>query len=207
MALEIARVIPPGARVLDVGCGSGFIAHHLTGLLQSRVVGLDVSPSTAARIQYSRYDGRHFPVQDQTFDGVLLCYVLHHAQNFELVMNEVRRVLRDDGVVVIYEDIPRGGLDRIVCWIHNRKWRHRTGPCTFQLEPGWRSLFDLSGFEIVQQRHLSRWRNLAHPVSRSLFVLTANGACNRRPRRSWAPQAVETSLTPALTARQINPET
>jgi len=29
MALEIARCLPRQSRVLDVGCGNGFIAHHL----------------------------------------------------------------------------------------------------------------------------------------------------------------------------------
>src|SRR5882762_925654 len=33
MALEVARVIPHGSRVLDVGCGNGYIAHHLSALL------------------------------------------------------------------------------------------------------------------------------------------------------------------------------
>jgi ubiquinone/menaquinone biosynthesis C-methylase UbiE len=42
MALEIARVVPKGSTVLDVGCGNGFIAHHLSGILSSPVVGLDV---------------------------------------------------------------------------------------------------------------------------------------------------------------------
>src|SRR5687768_10287258 len=67
MALEVARVIPRRGRVLDVGCGNGFIAHHLTGM-GSNVVGLDVGKSTAASIGYLRYDGRHFPVQSNSFD-------------------------------------------------------------------------------------------------------------------------------------------
>src|SRR5882672_2177478 len=33
MALEIAHLIPTDSRVLDVGCGSGFIAHHLASLI------------------------------------------------------------------------------------------------------------------------------------------------------------------------------
>src|ERR1051325_463016 len=41
MALEVARVLPRGARVLDVGCGSGYIAHHLSALLGTRVKGID----------------------------------------------------------------------------------------------------------------------------------------------------------------------
>jgi len=175
MALEVARVLPQRANVLDVGCGNGYIAHHLTGILGSTVVGLDVGKSTAARINYLPYDGRHFPVQDQTFDAVLLCYVLHHAQDFRLVLSEVGRVLREGGRAIIYEDIPNGWLDRAVCWTHNRKWLGRTGPCTFQLAHAWRIAFNSSGFEILTERPLSRWRNLAHPVSRQFFVLKANG--------------------------------
>lgn len=114
MALEITRILPPRANVLDVGCGNGFIAHHLNGLLGTTVVGLDVGDSTAARISYIPYDGRHFPVKDHTFDAVLLCYVLHHAQDPVLVLNEVSRVLRDGGVAIIYEDIPTLRWDRIV---------------------------------------------------------------------------------------------
>lgn len=171
MALEVARVLPEGSRVLDVGCGNGFIAHHLTGLLGSRVVGLDVSENIEAKIPYVPYDGRHFPVSDQSFDAVLLCYVLHHAQNCSLVLAEVRRVLKPGGLVFVYEDDPTGRWNQMVCWTHDRKWRHRTGPCTFRLAQHWRSVFDKADFEVVLERPLSRWRNLAHPVSRNLFVL------------------------------------
>ena len=73
MALEVASVLPSQANVLDVGCGNGFIAHHLQGLLGTTVVGLDVGSNTAARIKYLPYDGRHFPVKDESFDAVLLC--------------------------------------------------------------------------------------------------------------------------------------
>jgi SAM-dependent methyltransferase len=173
MALEIARVVPKGSTVLDVGCGNGFIAHHLSGILNSTVVGLDVDRSSKSHITYLTYDGRHFPVADQTFDAVLLCYVLHHAQDARLVLDEVRRVLKDGGVTVVYEDNPSGLFDRAVCWTHNVQWKSRTGPCTFQLESEWRKLFRLAGFTIITQRELSRWRNIAHPVARNFFVLQA----------------------------------
>jgi ubiquinone/menaquinone biosynthesis C-methylase UbiE len=107
---------------------------------------------------------------------VLLCYVLHHAHDARLVLNEVSRVLREGGLAIIYEDIPSLWWDRLVCWTHSRKWRGRTGPCTSQREHGWRRTFDLAGFEIVSERSLSRWRNLAHPVARQLFVLRNSGS-------------------------------
>src|ERR1051325_3184822 len=181
MALELAKVFPPRANVLDVGCGNGFIAHHLQSMLGTTVVGLDVGSNTAARINYVPYDGRHFPVRDQSFDAVLLCYVLHHAQDPRLVLNEVSRVLREGGLAIIYEDMPARWWDRVVCWTHDRQWRGRTGPCTFHAQHDWRRIFNLSGFEVVKERPLSRWRNLAHPVARRFFVIkTSDQLCRAR---------------------------
>src|SRR6266498_2261060 len=141
LALVLSESSFPGLLSMEGlrGLSTG-IKRRLRRMRRRRTVGraydmaLEVGRSTDARIGYLRYDGRHFPVQSNSFDAVLLCYVLHHAQNFELVMSEVRRVLRGEGLVVVYEDIPIGRWDRIVCGIHDRKWRHRTGRCTFQLE-------------------------------------------------------------------------
>lgn len=171
MALEIARVIPRGSEVLDVGCGNGFIAHHLSALLGASVTGIDLGNNAEAPIDYRQYDGARFPAPDKSFSAVTLCYVLHHAQDPGLVLNEMRRVLRRDGLAVIYEDIPLSRWDRLVCKFHNRQWQGRTGPCTFRSEAEWGVLFEAFGFEVVSERQLSRWRNFTHPVRRRFYVL------------------------------------
>jgi ubiquinone/menaquinone biosynthesis C-methylase UbiE len=181
MALEIARVIPYGSRVLDVGCGNGFIAHHLTALLGTSAVGTDVTDITQVPISYRRYDRTQLPAEDNSFDAVLLCYVLHHAEDAGVMLKEMRRVLCDGGFGVIYEDIPALWWDRFICWTHNLKWRNRTGACTFRSESEWRSLFESSGFEVVSERQLARLRNVMHPVRRRLCVLRKNA-----PERSDA---------------------
>jgi SAM-dependent methyltransferase len=172
MALEIARLVPANASLLDVGCGNGFVAHHLAALAGASVIGIDLDATADAAIDYRQFDGKHFPVANDSVDAALLCYVLHHAQDLEVVMNELRRVLRDGGLAVIYEDMPDSWWDRLVCLIHDLKWRQRSGRCTFRSAMDWRGLFNSAGFEIVNERPLSRWRNLAHLVSRRLFVLT-----------------------------------
>ena len=176
MALEIARMLPRGSEVLDVGCGNGFIAHHLSALLGSSAVGIDLGDSAEAPIDYRQYDGARFPAPDNSFDAVLLCYVLHHAQDVSIVLNEVRRVLRVGGLAVIYEDIPQTWWDKGVCWIHNQQWRPRTGPCAFRRQHQWRALFSSLDLEIVSERPLSRSRNLTHPVARRLYVLRLQGS-------------------------------
>jgi SAM-dependent methyltransferase len=171
MALEIARLIPLGSDILDVGCGNGFIAHHLRAMLGRNALGIDLGDRAEAAIDYRRYNGAKFPLMDDSVDAVLLCYVLHHAQDVSVVLDEVRRVLRAGGLAVIYEDIPLTLWDQGVCWIHDRQWRSRTGPCAFRPVHEWRMMFGSFDFEIVIEQRLSRWRNLAHPVSRRLFVL------------------------------------
>jgi len=178
MALEIAPLVPSGSHLLDVGCGNGFIAHHLGALLGSSVTGIDLPGTTEAQIDYRQFDGTAFPIKNHTVDAILFCYVLHHAQELRTLLAEVRRTLRDGGLVIVYEDIPRGQWDRIICGIHNLKWRSRTGPCTFRGERGWYETFASEGFELCQTRPLSRWRNLAHPVSRRFFLFRA--ASNKR---------------------------
>lgn len=171
MALEIARIIPNAYEILDVGCGNGFIAHHLAGLLGSYVLGIDVDGQPEAPVNFRHYNGRHFPAADHSFEAVLFCYVLHHAQDVEVMLSELKRVLKDDGLVVVYEDIPATWWDRFLCGVHNRQWRGHTGECTFRNEGEWRKTFRAVGFEIIQERALSRWRNLAHPVRREFFLL------------------------------------
>jgi ubiquinone/menaquinone biosynthesis C-methylase UbiE len=171
MALEIAQVIPPQSRVLDVGCGRGFIAHHLSAMLGTRVIGIDMDAAAEAAIDYRQFDGQHFPLADASVDAVLFCYVLHHMQDLDIVMNELRRVLSDDGLAVVYEDIPATWWDRFFCAFHNLKWRKRTGASTFRGESEWRKVFESAGFEVIRERRLSRWRNLTHPVCRRFYVL------------------------------------
>src|SRR4029079_18849478 len=93
MALEIARVLPANSRLLDVGCGNGYIAHHLSALLGTKAIGIDLASTTEAAIEYRQFDGQSFPVADNSVDAVLHCYVLHHAQKVDTVLTELRRVL------------------------------------------------------------------------------------------------------------------
>lgn len=203
MALEIARIIPRGAHILDVGCGNGFIAHHLSAILSTSVVGIDLTKSCEASIEYRCYDGTEFPAPNDSFDAIVSAYVLHHAQDIRVIISEMCRVLRDGGLAVVYEDIPQTFWDRAICWIHNRQWRDRTGPCAFRNEREWRQLFESHYFEILDERALSRGRNLTHPVARRTYVLRFSPDKGISRRKSSAYQALHLATCSRTTALEL----
>jgi ubiquinone/menaquinone biosynthesis C-methylase UbiE len=169
-ACSIAEHVPRDARVLDVGCGNGFIAHHL-GALGRTVVGVDLARATEAPISYVTFDGRALPFADLSFDAVVFSFVLHHSQNIAGLLGEARRVLRPGGRIVVYEDIPECWHDRALCLWHEQKWLPRTGPCTFLRVECWVDLFEAVGLHVAQRCTLPRLRNPIHPVQGARFVL------------------------------------
>jgi SAM-dependent methyltransferase len=98
---------PAGARVLEIGGGSGFQASilHSWGC-QVTSIDLDQEQNPALRY-FSRqyypvqpYDGKTFPFPDASFDIVFSSNMLYHVVPLEPFLREMRRVLRPDGRMV-----------------------------------------------------------------------------------------------------------
>lgn len=98
----VAQLLVPGARVLEVGAGTGFQAREL----QSRgfnVTAIDVRQSnyTEERVfPVIDYDGKTFPVADRSIDVVFSSNVLEHILNLDTFHRETRRVLRPGGYCI-----------------------------------------------------------------------------------------------------------
>lgn len=92
MALELIRSINP-RRVLDVGCGSGFVARECEKA-GARVTGLDQSPPPPADAMSefisARLDEGEWPVNLSDFDLVLLLDIVEHLSEPEKFMLKLR---------------------------------------------------------------------------------------------------------------------
>lgn len=107
-ALEMLEShIPPGTKILDIGCGTG----HLAGELMNRgydAWGVDFS---AGMVQYARehYNPERFSAgdienikfPDSTFDGVMCLGVVEYLDSDEPALREMWRVLKPGGYAVI----------------------------------------------------------------------------------------------------------
>ncbi|RJP66356.1 MAG: methyltransferase domain-containing protein [Candidatus Abyssobacteria bacterium SURF_17] len=97
-----------GARILDVGCGTGTIDVMLEKRLNAAIIGVDRSLGmlTAARAKLSEgrwihADSAALPLRSDTFDCVLMLYVLHHMADFSVAIREAHRLLRSGALVIL----------------------------------------------------------------------------------------------------------
>jgi len=126
--------LPPEARILDAGCGTGEIASRLAKLFpRSSVIGVDIIDAhlNLARSRYSELAPRlsfdhqsvfELKAADRSFDLTLCRHVLHSVPYADRVIAELVRVTRRGGYLhLIPEDygmlhFQRGRLDPRDFW-------------------------------------------------------------------------------------------
>lgn len=109
-----------GARVLDVGTGPGWIPIELAQRHPAwEIHGLDASPDmlecarrhaagagVAGRVRFLHGDASALPFADGTFDLCISHYMLHHLEHPVRLFDEMARVTRGGGLVMI-KDLAR----------------------------------------------------------------------------------------------------
>ncbi len=119
-----------GKRVLDIGCGGGFMSEALAK--QGAIVtGIDPSDlaieaarkhaqSEGLKIDYQIGTGETLPFASASFDYVVIVDVLEHVKSVSCVINEIRRVLKPGGIL-LFDTINRTPLASFIyIWLGER---------------------------------------------------------------------------------------
>jgi 2-polyprenyl-6-hydroxyphenyl methylase/3-demethylubiquinone-9 3-methyltransferase len=120
-----------GLRVLDIGCGGGFLAEEFAAA-GCRVTGVDPSPASvsAARahaasrglpIDYQVGAGEELPAPDAAFDVACCCDVLEHVSDLDRVISETARVLRPGGLY-LFDTINRTLASKLLAIKVMQQW-------------------------------------------------------------------------------------
>lgn len=97
-------------RILDLGCGTGRFTEALAARFNADVIGLDPSlkmlevarkKQRDERVQYQLGNAEAIPLASENVDLVFMSMSLHHFSDMTVAARECRRVLRNNGYVVI----------------------------------------------------------------------------------------------------------
>jgi demethylmenaquinone methyltransferase/2-methoxy-6-polyprenyl-1,4-benzoquinol methylase len=115
----------PGARVLDLACGTGDIAFEV-GASGARVTALDITPgmldlarrkprARTSPVAFVAGDMGALPFAAGAFDRVTIGYGLRNVPDLPRALAEVHRVLAPDGVMLSLDfDRPRSRIVRAI---------------------------------------------------------------------------------------------
>ena len=101
--------LPAGARVADLGCGSGVFT-ELLRRAGYQSIGLDISSKLVALgrrkypgLELIEGDAENLPFETASLDGVLLSGLVHHFPDPRRLAAEVQRVLKPGGRFVAFD--------------------------------------------------------------------------------------------------------
>lgn len=163
--LLVAGRVKPGDRVLEVGCGPGYLARMLAKAVgtSGSVVGIDAAPEMteyaarkARRLVNCRFEpgtAESLSFPDESFDAVLSSLVIHHLPEDGRLraVREMRRVLREGGTVVLADfHAPEHGPFRLLGALTGHGTMQRRVP---PLEP----LVEEAGFTGLRSGEAPPW--------------------------------------------------
>ena len=172
--LEIVSLVPQNSRrILDVGCAAGEVGRRLKELGFAEVIGVE-KDAAAAAVAREVYDEVHtgdivtvgLPYSDGYFDTIIFADVLEHLVEPETILRTMRRLLADDGTIVV--SLPNVRFWGVINNLVEGAWTYtdegildRTHLRFFTLQEATKMLED-AGYEII-----SRSANVSAEYSRT----------------------------------------
>jgi ubiquinone/menaquinone biosynthesis C-methylase UbiE len=159
-AKRLARHLPNGAKIMDVGCGNGRFLEHLSAInRQFQLNGIEVHTKAALRAtrrlkakawihtitDLKKYFGKH------AFDGVSYIHVFEHVANPVEVLDQLADVVKPHGVVQIV--IPNIASKQAAKYKHN--WLHLDPPRHLHFYPPSLLIEEMQkrGFEVIERKY------------------------------------------------------
>jgi ubiquinone/menaquinone biosynthesis C-methylase UbiE len=115
-ANKIKSIIPKNINLynkevfVDIGCGDGSITSELAKIYKfKKSIGVDVEnwfdtyTNKDKNIELVITDGKTINIKDNSVDVILCNHVLHHIENLDDMLNEIARIIKKDGILIIKE--------------------------------------------------------------------------------------------------------
>ncbi len=188
---NILRGLNPHGILADVGCftGSATLLYRARGF--ERAVGFDMCEEALARAAACGIEARNWmagkercPAVDEEFDVVVAADVIEHIIDTDLFVNELRRILRPEGRIVITTPNLAFWLSRIRFLLGKQPWSYPGASSTVRAD----LMVDLNHIRITTRREwdaLFKAHSLAVEDVRGWSILHAvSGGAGIRVRQT-----------------------
>ena len=111
--VEMLNYLKSGDAVLDIACGTGNMSCELAskfqrvygidiskGMLNSAKLKMEIAEANNSQIGFIYGDGEYLPFKGESFDAVTCILAIEHFPDTERVISEMKRVLKDGGILV-----------------------------------------------------------------------------------------------------------
>jgi len=171
MCKDCADFILPNSKILDFGCGSGTVGKEFEIFFNGEILGVDIIDNRIEDMSFIKYDGGDLSFfKSDSFDTVLINFVLHHCKNPKELLKEIKRV--SSGTIVLYENLPEGLLSKVMCFLHGvsfaKLFQNNKEMGKFFTKSEWEDIFKELGLEVIHSKKVSAWFN---PMKEHLFIL------------------------------------
>jgi len=146
-------------KLLDIGCGTGYLINMLSKDYNAEYIGLDLSPEMIKQAKSKNIknaifvEGRsdEIPFDDNTFNIVTCSQSFHHYPDTDKAMQEARRVLKPGGLYIL-SDTGVGFFKMLGVKIDDFIYRHfsNTGDCNVSYMEKTIKDMERNGFMIVK---------------------------------------------------------
>jgi ubiquinone/menaquinone biosynthesis C-methylase UbiE len=100
--------VEPGLKILDLGCGTGNLSRQLLDDIRVDTIGLDKSLNMLAKARNKALpvlcadaELSPLPFKDNSFDRVILSFVIHHIKNRLDLIKECYRILNGGALILV----------------------------------------------------------------------------------------------------------
>jgi ubiquinone/menaquinone biosynthesis C-methylase UbiE len=144
--------------LLDVGCGNGTFLSMVLNKFDVEVCGIDISPGMVekskelldGRADLKVGDSEHLPWNDRSFAVITCIASFHHYPGPELVLQEMKRVLRPGGILMIADPFTSNELLRFFANILMKF--SKSGDVRIYSQKEMRELLEKCGFTLIKRK-------------------------------------------------------
>jgi len=150
--------IAEGYGFLDVGCGTGWAVREAAKRLKfGKACGIDISLKMIEKAisqtpighntEFRAANSEAIPYPDESFSSILCTCSIHHYQNSLQALSEMRRVMKNDGTLVLLDAARDVSL---AIWLQDR-WRRQfeRSHVRYYTTTEMKALVEKAGFSLV----------------------------------------------------------